>query len=174
MSDTFFQMVLFFAGLAIGIAVPLWPKQRQKWIAGVFALLCIATSLVWVGYELGNGETVLGFSLVGTATPTNTPEPADTPTHTPEPSDTATRTPEPADTPTRTPEPSDTPTRTPQPADTPTDTPTVTAIAEAPLVPTPVPSTPTPETVATQSEPFALDLGIYDVGDFANELGSNL
>lgn len=72
MRDFFFQLVLFLAGVAIGIAVPLLPKTRQKLIAGLFSALLVGVSLVWAGYELRSIDLTKPTPLP-TLTPTPTP-----------------------------------------------------------------------------------------------------
>lgn len=52
MRDFLFQIFLFLLGSIIGITVPLLSKRGQKWTAGVLAILLIAISLIWTGYEL--------------------------------------------------------------------------------------------------------------------------
>ena len=52
MRDFLFQIFLFLAGSIIGITAPLLSKRGQKWTAGVLAILLIAISLIWTGYEI--------------------------------------------------------------------------------------------------------------------------
>jgi hypothetical protein len=57
--EYFIQIVTFVGGALFGIAVPLLPESRQKKIAGSLAVLLIAISLVWIGYELADHEPLL-------------------------------------------------------------------------------------------------------------------
>ena len=57
MRDSFFQIVLSLAGVAIGITALLLPRKGQKWVAVLSAVLLVLISLVWAGYELGVAET---------------------------------------------------------------------------------------------------------------------
>ncbi len=93
MKDYFIQIVLFLAGAVIGVVVPLLPKTTQKRIAGILAILLIATSLVWGGYVLigTTPPSTLTATPSSTYTPiaptsTNTPTPL-MPTRTPTPID---------------------------------------------------------------------------------------
>jgi hypothetical protein len=120
--DYLFQIVLFLAGALIGIIGEIVKESLKKWIARILAMLLIAISLIWVGYELGQ--------------PIPTPEIAkedapltDTPTLTVQPSPTNAL-----------PLPTPTFTVIPRPTPVPTSTPTY----------APVPPTPQPAGIVTQ------------------------
>jgi hypothetical protein len=54
--DFFFQLVLFFAGAAIGIIAAILPRNRLKWTGGILSACFVITSLIWLGYEFGVGK----------------------------------------------------------------------------------------------------------------------
>jgi hypothetical protein len=66
MRNFFFQIFLFMLGVALGLAVPLFPRSGQKWVIGILAVLLVAISLMWTGYGLAE----LNPSAFA---PTNTP-----------------------------------------------------------------------------------------------------
>ena len=96
MRDFFFQIVMFLAGAIIGIIVPILDEPIQKRIATILAVILVATSLLWAGYEWGASDPnqvvgvepppdtptpTLGPTEISTSKPTNTPIPStDTPT----------------------------------------------------------------------------------------------
>lgn len=84
MSDFFFQIVLFLAGLVVGIMVPLLPKNHQKRLAGVLAVLLVVTSLIWTGYELGRRDA-LASPVAGSSgtVPTIAAQPTEMPSASP-------------------------------------------------------------------------------------------
>jgi hypothetical protein len=145
MRDFFFQIVVFLAGAVIGVVAQFMETSSQKKLAGILAVLLIAVSLVWAGYELGVRQpTPTVVAGVTPDTPTLTTEPQDAPMNTP--TATATVTDTSTDTPTATATATDIPTNTPVPPTsmpTPTDIPTNT--------PVPPTSTPTPTDIPTNT-----------------------
>jgi hypothetical protein len=78
MRNFYFQIFLFILGVVIGIAVPLFPRSDQKWVAGILAGLLVAMLLMWTGYGLAIREltpTVIGDITPDPSTfvPPNTP-----------------------------------------------------------------------------------------------------
>lgn len=57
MRDYFIQIVLFLTGIVVGVMVPLLPKSSLRWIGIVLSVLLISISSLWIGYELGLGES---------------------------------------------------------------------------------------------------------------------
>jgi hypothetical protein len=53
MTDIFFQIFLFLVGAIIGVVAQFIPKPSQKRMAVILALLLIAISSAWGGYEVG-------------------------------------------------------------------------------------------------------------------------
>lgn len=73
MREYFFQFVLFLAGAVIGIVASLFPNTGKR-LAWILALLLVATSLVWAGYEFGTrGPTPPLTSSPVSIKSTNTP-----------------------------------------------------------------------------------------------------
>jgi hypothetical protein len=70
MGSIFFQMVLFLAGVVIGVVTPLLPKLYQKIVAGVLSIILISVASLWIGYRLGSQQydqnIVLAFSTFET------------------------------------------------------------------------------------------------------------
>jgi hypothetical protein len=63
MESIFFQIVLFLAGVVIGVATPLLPKLYQKIVAGVLSVALISVASLWIGYELGSQQSVQNLVL---------------------------------------------------------------------------------------------------------------
>lgn len=76
MRDLFFQIVLLLVGVVIGVIIEILPTRSQKKRAArTIALLLIAISLVWIGYELGTREILIGATTMSTmASSTISPE----------------------------------------------------------------------------------------------------
>jgi hypothetical protein len=76
MGNFFFQIFLFMLGVALGLAVPLFPRSGQKWVTGILAVLLVAISLMWTGYGLAMRElNPSTFALTNTPPNSSTASP---------------------------------------------------------------------------------------------------